>query len=103
MADEKNPLNISTGQSVTVQYFGEQIPNQVIIVNLSKSNQANFIIQGATQEGEAFGWSYYAAIEPGRSASVLVEWPSTVAVITNNSIDETTISIGGDGIFPFKG
>ncbi len=100
MSTETNPLQVSQGGSIAVVYLGEMIPNQLLITNLSTSESADFIIQGADSQGSPVGWSYFSPLGAGETASVLVKWPTSTAVIFNNSVNDVTIAVGGNGIFP---
>jgi hypothetical protein len=93
---DPNPYTLEPGQSKVFKYFGEEIPNQVTIQNLSTQNAATYIVQSG-KDDEA--WSFYGSVEPNLTASILVHWPSTVASFTNNSLKDAAITIGGDGIF----
>ncbi|MBV8884047.1 MAG: hypothetical protein JO235_08615 [Chroococcidiopsidaceae cyanobacterium CP_BM_RX_35] len=94
---ERNPSILERGQSKWFKYFGEQIPNQVFIQNLSTQHVANYIVySGKGVEG----WSFYGSVEPNSTASIWVHWTLTIARFSNNSVEDAAITIGGDGIFP---
>ncbi len=98
-----NPLTIGPGESVTIIYVGEQIPNQVVILNQSNV-PGNFTIYGAVREGKTWlkQWGYFGTIEANAELGPLVNWPSNTAIIQNNSVAAATLSIGGPGIFPWS-
>ena len=79
-------------------YKGEQVPNQVSITNLSREQQANFIMQALDKFGYP-EWSVHGTLAAAETAFVLVHWPSTRALFTNGGEYNTDIQIGGDGIF----
>jgi hypothetical protein len=89
---------VEPGQEKEFSYVGEQTPNQVIIKNTNENRQANFIMQGVTN-GEP-GWSIYGIIDPGQTAFYWVNWPSGTVKFTNQGLFDSSIEVGGDGIFP---
>lgn len=93
-----NPSEIGPGESKLFQYFGEMIPNQMLIQNLSSDREAQFIAQSENAEES---WGYYDTVMPGQTASIWVRFPQSISRFTNRS-GEASIIVGGDGIFPYK-
>lgn len=89
-------LNSTVGPGETKEfiYYGEQIPNQVLIQNTGSSQ-----VQYWTNSGKE-GWRYYSVIEGGKTQSILVQWLSGRAVFRNED-GTSSITVGGDGIFPY--
>ncbi|MBC8274311.1 MAG: hypothetical protein H8E40_05000 [Chloroflexi bacterium] len=83
---EQKPLDLKPGKSVMVQYFGEQIPNQLIIKNFSEEKPANYIVQGEGED-ERLGWKLWGFIDSGDTASVWLM--GTVAIYSNGQINRT--------------
>lgn len=79
-----------TGQFI---YFGEMIPNQVLIKNLGQSEAQYWLSSGRD------GWAYYGTVRVGETSSIWVEWFSGIATFGNRA--DSPIEIGGDGIFPY--
>ena len=77
------------------RYLGELIPNQVFIQNLSKTSQANYTVKSGPRP-----WTYFGYIAPGVTQAIYVQWPTSVALFTNDSGGGVNIKIYGDGIFP---
>jgi hypothetical protein len=90
-----NPYVLGPGQIGDFIYVGELIPNQVLITNLNNADSANFEMTSGLK-----AWSYYGSAGKGRTASVLVRWPSGRGRFRNTSVSGASIEIGGDGIFP---
>jgi hypothetical protein len=78
------------------------IPNQVIIQNLSQDEQANYVMQGLA-EGAVPEWSFYGILRAGETVSHWVNWPSGKVLFTNQGLFQSSIEVGGDGIFPNQG
>ncbi|MGI8666965.1 MAG: hypothetical protein ACR2N4_13175 [Jatrophihabitans sp.] len=99
-----NPLEVAPGQSVTVVYVGEQIPNQLILQNLDKAAQAQYALAGTIGSGDKLTqtWKLVGVLGPDELTSLLVQWPNGIAVITNED-GNGTIQLGGDGIFAYDG
>lgn len=95
MTDQVSPV-VEPGHTKLFRYYGEQIPNQVLIQNLSTDRAAQYVLHSGKES-----WSFYGTVEPGRTASVLVNWPTSDARFTNRGTS-ASISIGGDGIFPIR-
>jgi len=89
---------IEPGASQEFVYTGEQIPFQVIIANTNTANTASYMLKSGKE-----GWSLYGAIAKGGNVSLMVQWPSGHAVVTNESAPGTNIEVGGLGIFPVDG
>lgn len=95
----ENPSEIGPGESKLFQYFGEMIPNQVIVENLSSTSDAQFIMTTENTDGS---WKYYGSISASQAASVWVEFPTSLFQVTNRGDSDASIIVGGDGIFPYK-
>ncbi|MBS1914585.1 MAG: hypothetical protein JST22_21560 [Bacteroidetes bacterium] len=93
-----NPSEIGPGESKLFRYYGEMIPNQILIENLSTEFEAQYIVGGEVPEQ---GWHYFGTVAHGETASIWVNFPTTVSRFTNRS-SAASIIVGGDGIFPFK-
>ena len=88
---------VGPGERKLFTYVGEQIPNQVLVQNQSTSEQANFVMQGVGNDQPE--WKLYGILEPGRTRSYLVQWP-TQAIFWNQGLYQSSILVYGDGIFP---
>jgi hypothetical protein len=94
MAPEDDSI-IPSGQSKTFYYVGNLIPNQVLIQNLSPSSNANYTVKSGPHP-----WTYFSNIPAGGTQSILVQWPTSVAVFANASGGGVSIRVYGDGIRP---
>lgn len=95
--EQATSSSVGPGERKVFTYLGEQIPNQVLVQNQSSTEQANFVMQGIGDvEPE---WKLFDIIEPGRTKSYLVQWP-TRALFWNQGLFQSSILVYGDGIFP---
>ncbi len=91
---KQNTSIVQPGEMKLFCYFGEMIPNQVLIQNLSSDRPAQYALHSGPKS-----WGFYGTIEPGGTASILVNWPTNQARFTNRSAS-ANISVSGNGIFP---
>jgi hypothetical protein len=91
---------VGPGESKTFVYVGEQIPNQVLVQNLSTSEQANFVTEAVN--GTDPQWKLFGVLDPGQTIQLWVQWPLE-ARFHNQGLFQTSFVVYGDGIFPKGG
>ena len=94
---------VRPGEKKIFVYVGEMIPNQVLIKNVSQTEQANYIMQGLSSHDSFPEWSFYGILRAGEAVSHWVQWPSSKVLFTNQGLFQSSIEVGGDGIFPQSG
>ncbi|MDQ2836867.1 MAG: hypothetical protein M3Y42_07060 [Actinomycetota bacterium] len=104
METTDNPLEVPPGQSVTIVYVGEQIPNQLIMQNVDEFSPVQYSVAGTIGSGNKLEptWKLVGLLPPKQTISLLVQWPNGIALVTSED-GQGTIQLGGDGIFPYDG
>lgn len=92
----QNDSVLNPGESKKFVYVGNLIPNQVNIQNLS-DNPAMFTVISGTGS-----WRVWWAVPPNETLSIFVQWFNGIATFTNISMENASVSVGGDGIRPLQ-